>query len=494
MSQESLNVERLAGRYGFLERTGLLPLPSIDGITLVVELSRPDCAAACLPLLLLHSGESVRIIAVAMTPDFPMETLAGQFSQEQSILFVPYEKEEYMPNQALAQIETSFAVLLEDSTMVSPGWLNELLWVPFDDASVKVVAPRSSTERGEGKKRLHFGTYDEFAAHVSYSLSRHQGEWREMDVLTGSCLLFSKELLQRIGGLDTSLHARPLMIADWCLRARQSGAKLALSDAVYVHAIHSLDRGRSRLNGPTLADGWRAYSTKWALQDVLEDEEHLVPQNGFLQSTQPVIPLGKATLATPLVTAIVYCEEDGNGDHLPQEWAATQEQQSYKNIRWIWIKDSWMNTASGVPVNEQDVVITVRGQEAWLRALKNASALFESEITVYLSDSIRYEKYYVERVVKAITQGSADLIVSLSTDMDEEVGHLLKGDPSGIVFPLERVAHKGGNVPGVITCKASTSHQLQLHPEASLTIGYVGDLSEPQGKKADSSRGREAHS
>lgn len=49
-------------------------------------------------------------------------------------------------------------------------------------------------------------------------------------------------------------------------------------------------------------------------------------------------------------------------------------------------------------------------------------------------------------------------------------------------------------MPGVITCKASTSHQLQLHPEASLTIGYVGDLSEPQGKKADRSRGKEAQS
>lgn len=120
MSQESLNVERLAGRYGFLERTGLLPLPSKDGLTLVVELSHMECAAACLPLLLLHSGESVRIIAVAMTPDFPMETLAEQFSPEQSILFLPYEKEEYMPNKALAQIETSFAVLLEDSIMVSP--------------------------------------------------------------------------------------------------------------------------------------------------------------------------------------------------------------------------------------------------------------------------------------------------------------------------------------------------------------------------------------
>jgi hypothetical protein len=471
MSHESPNLERLAGRYGFLERAGLLPLPSHDGISIVVELSRMECATVCLPLLLLHSGADVRIIAVSMTPDFPMEGLAGQFSPEEPVIFLPYEKEEYMPNLALAHIETSFAVLLEDSIMVSPGWLSELMWTPFDDASVRVVAPRSSTERGEGKKRLHFGTHHELAEHVSYSLGRYQGEWREVEVLTGSCLLFTKELIHRIGGFDASLQARYLMIADWCLRARQIGAKLALSEAVYVHAIQSLDRYPRTKGESRQTDGWQTYYKKWALESRLENEGHLVPSTESLNFPQPVIPLGRISLASPLVTAIVYCDE------LKEQWIAAQ-QQSYKHIRWIWIKDTLVDAAPEFPVSEHDVVITVRGEDAWLRALRNASALYESEIILYLSTSILYEKRYIERVVKAITQGSADLIVSLSTEMEEAGVHLLAEGDWAVTLPLERVAYRGGIVPGMISNRKSTSRQLLLHPKASLVIGYIGDLSD----------------
>ncbi|AIQ25954.1 hypothetical protein NSQ90_25490 [Paenibacillus sp. FSL H7-0737] len=478
MSHESLNMERLAGRYGFLERAGLLPLPSEDGISIVVELSRMECARVCLPLLLRHSGVAVRIIAVSMTPDFPMEVLARQFSPEEPVLFLPYEKVEYMPNLALAHIETTFAVLLEDSIMVSPGWLSELMWASFDDASVRVIAPRSSTERGEGKKRLHFGTHHELAEHVSYSLGRYQGEWREVEVLTGSCLLFTKELIQRIGGFDTSLQARHLMIADWCLRARQIGAKLALSEAVYVHAIQSLDRYLRTKDESKQTNGWQTYYKKWALESGIENEGLLVPPTEFLKFPQPVIPLGRIPLASPLVTAIVYCDEAWDCDELKEQWIAAREQQSYKYIRWIWIRDTLLDAAPEFPVSEHDVVITVHGEDGWLRALKNASALYESDIILYLSTSIQYEKHYIERVVKAITQGSADLIVSLSTEMEEAGVHLLAGGDSALTLPLERIAYKGGIVPGMISNRKFTSRQLLLHPNASLVIGYIGDLSD----------------
>lgn len=55
-SMDSVRLERLAGRYSYLEREGLLPLPVIDGITIVVELRCAAWAEECLRLLLLHSG------------------------------------------------------------------------------------------------------------------------------------------------------------------------------------------------------------------------------------------------------------------------------------------------------------------------------------------------------------------------------------------------------------------------------------------------------
>lgn len=495
MSQESLNVERLAGRYGFLAHNGLLPLPSKDGITLVVELSRLEYASVCLPLLLNHSGTSVTIIAVAMTPHFPLETLASQFSSEERILLLPFEPED-MVNKAFAVIETTFAVLLEDSIMVSAGWLSELMWVIADDAAVKIVAPCSASESGEGKKRLHFGTYLEMATHVSFSLSRNQGEWRQVEVLSGSCLLFTKDLIQQIGGLDTSLQVRHLIIADWCLRARQVGARLALSDAVYVHAIHSLDTHLRKLDEHKQDMGWQLYCQKWSLESNLESSKdnvtHLVPHSDFLNSKQQVIPLSNGIEIGPIVTAIVYGDGIWESGEDREYWQEMQ-QQSYKNIRWIWIRELLVNADLPFPVNEHAVVISVSGEVAWLQALKNAPLLYEDEIILYLSGSVRYGHRYIERVVKAITQGSANLIVSISTEMEEADVHLLAGDESEIVLPLERVAYTRGVIPGRISNKDANTRQLQLLAESSLRIGYIGDFSEVIGSRTESRTGKEAH-
>jgi hypothetical protein len=67
---KAVSTERLAGRYSYLEREGLLPLPVQGGVTLVIELRHAQWSAECLRLLLRHSGSSVRLIAVPMTADF----------------------------------------------------------------------------------------------------------------------------------------------------------------------------------------------------------------------------------------------------------------------------------------------------------------------------------------------------------------------------------------------------------------------------------------
>lgn len=481
MSQEPVYMKRLAERYSYLERIELLPLPSKDGITIVVELSHPEWAATCLQLLLRNSSAPLQIIAVSMDAAFPLPLLASQFTTEQPLIFVPYEEGHYMTNRALGYIETSLAVLLEDSIMVSPGWLNELMWSVLENNSVRVAAPRSSTERSVGMELLHFGSHDELAAYVTHNLERRRGEWHVVDVLTGSCLLFTKELLNEIGGFDSSLKARRLKIADWCLRARLRGAELVLNEAVYVHGVHSLEEDSRWMNEEEIAvmsEDWKIYSQKWALDEReaigAEEDEYLVPEDLSLLSSQPIIPLGKVSTSVPLVTAIVYFEEESDSDALKEQWMVTQEQQSYKDIRWIWIRDRSTRAPSGFPVNDNDVVITVYGNDAWLRVLKNSSVLYESGIIVYLSASSKYDKRYVERIVTAMIKGSADLVVSVSASLNETRPDLLSGCwPTAL--PLERVAHKGGITPGEIFREESI---VQLRPEALLTLGFIGEAGE----------------
>ncbi|MEK4326356.1 hypothetical protein MKZ24_10190 [Paenibacillus sp. FSL R7-0297] len=86
---KAVSTERLAGRYSYLEREGLLPLPVQGGVTLVVELRHAQWSAECLRLLLRHSGSSVRLIAVPMTAEFPLQWLSEQFSGRRIWYFSP---------------------------------------------------------------------------------------------------------------------------------------------------------------------------------------------------------------------------------------------------------------------------------------------------------------------------------------------------------------------------------------------------------------------
>ncbi|OMF84395.1 hypothetical protein [Paenibacillus sp. FSL R7-0273] len=474
---DAVSPERLAGRYSYLEREGLLPLPAKDGVTIVVELAHKEWAEECLNRLMQHSGPAVRLTGVVMEEDFPLQPLLELFSAEQELSFLPYERGNYRINEALAEARTSFVVLVEDRVMVTEGWLGELLWPSVDDPATFAAAPCSAAEEREGRAVLRFGDDLELSAYVNHQLSRRRGEWLEAEVLSGPCLVISREILQRTGGLDSSLLERRYILADWCLRARQQGAKLALCAASYVHVLQQLT-GTAGLPESeaqaAYAKARRAYCAKWQLPDEdLRGTGLPVPGDLSALERQPAIPLGKAATALPLVTAVVYFEEKWPAEASMQRQLLLMGQQSYSNIRWVSVRDSWNDTSPDSPVHERDTVITVQGEKAWLHALESFSAMYQSEVTVYLSASASYDSEYVTRIVMALQHSSAALIVSAAPGLAESE---LPDNPergAAVVLPLERTAHRGGIMPGRLVKRESSRRSLLLCPGPELAVGYI---------------------
>ncbi|MBY0013147.1 hypothetical protein [Paenibacillus typhae] len=480
---DAVSPERLAGRYSYLEREGLLPLPAKDGVTIVVELAHREWAEECLSRLLVHSGPAIRLIGVAMKEDFPLQPLLERFSAEARLSFLPYERGNYRINEALADALTSFIVLLEDRVLVTAGWLDELLWPAIDDPATGAIAPRSAAEEQEGREVLRFGNDLELSAYVNHQLSRRRGEWREAEVLSGPCLVVTREMLQRTGGLDFSLRERRFIIADWCLRARQLGTRLAFSAASYVHVLQPLAARAPHMDSEAQAAhaaAGQAYCAKWRMPDERLREPGLpVPENLLALERKPAIPLGKTPAALPLVTAVVYFEEKWPAEASIQRQLLLQGQQSYGNIRWISVRDSWTDTTPDFPVHEQDTVITVQGEKPWLHALENISAMYQSEVTVYMSASVSYDSEYVARIVKTLLHSPAALIVSAAPGLAESE---LPGNPergTAVVLPLERTAHRGDILPGRIVKRESSRRSLLLCPGPELAVGYIAGAPVP---------------
>lgn len=132
-------------------------------------------------------------------------------------------------NDGLAWTSAPWVCLLNHDVLVTEGWLQEMLRVAETDASIGLVNPMSN-EFSLGPRRPG-ETIDRFAR----SLRRYRGQWLEHYVGVGFCLLISRRVIERIGGLDEGFGFMYYEDQDYSVRARQAGFVCAVARGAYVY-------------------------------------------------------------------------------------------------------------------------------------------------------------------------------------------------------------------------------------------------------------------
>ncbi|SEU20253.1 hypothetical protein [Paenibacillus sp. NFR01] len=499
MQNDSVTLLRLAKRYRYLEREGMLPLPAKDGITVVVELRHAQWAAEALRLLLLHSQPRIKVVAVSMEAAFPLAAVTEAFGDERALRFIPFERG-FGLNAALAAAETSYVLLLEDRVMVHPGWLDALLWPLIDDPGVALAAPLSAAERPQEGGRYHFGSDRELSVYAAGLRSADGDDWSYAEALGGPCLLFRRELFGRVGGLDLSLAARSLILTDWSLRARQLGFSLALCRSAYVHVLHTLQELETAAG---LDEGRRAYLAKWGLPDT-RPAGLFPPLPAELSSLplQPFVPLGPVPGSVFTAAAVVFFDEQWSDEAARVRQQQLRAELGGGRIRWVWVRNSRGAGVCGPEApgrdayNERvaplgsygdegespavqdlvrDVAIFVRGEPPWLHALEQIASLYASETVVYLSPEERYPRGYIQQLAEALQRSGMDIVVHLPAEAAANEPPPAPGLTRWSV-PLGRIAHRRGIAPGRIG-PAEPGRGLALFPHAAWTVGYVRESS-----------------
>ncbi len=119
-------------------------------------------------------------------------------------------------NELIKRSDAEFICLLNTDTVVSEGWLDELLKV-LRNPKVGAVGPVSNRAGG------------------------HQGGWEkspknsteECTMLSGFCLVFPKKVWEEVGGFDErfKLYGED---SDFCFRIRKAGYKLMTHYGVWI--------------------------------------------------------------------------------------------------------------------------------------------------------------------------------------------------------------------------------------------------------------------
>ncbi len=211
----------------------------------VVHHRTPDILQTCLELL-GRSRSPVRPVVVDTAPDERVLAAVRARHPDVLTLTAPNHSYAHAVNVGLKHAGGAFAGHMNADVFVEPDTFTRLLDALERDRGAGVAAPLARTP--QGRRQDHGLLY-----HPHYlRLGLRPGGSVRVPWLTGCLQLVRRSLLERIGGLDTSLRFYNEDM-EFCLRARAAGFGCLLVDTPVLH----LGGSSTPADGAFLVEGVR---------------------------------------------------------------------------------------------------------------------------------------------------------------------------------------------------------------------------------------------
>ena len=170
-------------------------------------------------------------------------------------------------NNAGIKATTTDVVLLNNDTEIIQGdWLLLMQELAYSEDDIGVVGCRLVNDEG---RLVHAGTYmpvPSFWGQEYPGDEKDIGQYRddrEVEGVIAACVYIKRELIDKIGGLDTAYFSY-YEDTDYCIRARESGYRVFCSKATVMHlenastAVNRMDfSGTFRKSRETFMGKWK---------------------------------------------------------------------------------------------------------------------------------------------------------------------------------------------------------------------------------------------
>ncbi len=144
-------------------------------------------------------------------------------------------------NQGLKIAKGEDVILLNNDTIVTNGWLERLLKVKQSSDKIGLVGVFSNSISGlQFDKNCKYKSIEEMHKYAEKNYSNRNYAWIKYPRVAFVCTLITRELVNKIGGLDERFSPGNFEDDDFCLRAQLAGFKTVIASDVFIHHYGSV--------------------------------------------------------------------------------------------------------------------------------------------------------------------------------------------------------------------------------------------------------------